>query len=170
VSAALAKLPPAVTFLDLSSNALTGSLGSTVCGMAAGGLEALYLGGNPITGSLPACLLSNGAPSPREHAIMPRRTDAAFLGNVDSVSMTGGHLGLAGSALVSLDVSGCGLSGGLPGALAGGPAAALQYLSLSQNGLTGAPVPRAGGLPPSSACPLRACAARPRQMHRRWGR
>lgn len=68
MSAALAKLPPAVTFLDLSSNMLTGSLGAAACGLAAGGLEALYLGGNPITGSLPACLLSNGAPFPAKHA------------------------------------------------------------------------------------------------------
>jgi hypothetical protein len=62
--------------------------------------------------------------------------------------MTDVHAGHAGSALVSLDVSRCALSGSLPGALAGGPAAALQYLSLSQNGLTGAPGPRAGSLLP----------------------
>jgi len=62
--------------------------------------------------------------------------------------MTDVHAGHAGSALVSLDVSRCALSGSLPGALAGGSAAALQYLSLSQNGLTGAPGPRAGSLLP----------------------
>lgn len=52
---------PGLTYLDLSSNSLSGPLGSALCTLADAGLEAAYLGHNALSGSLPACLLSNSA-------------------------------------------------------------------------------------------------------------
>ena len=61
VSAALAGLPANLTYLDLGNNALSGALGGTPRGPPSPGLQALYLGSNLLTGSLPACLFSSGA-------------------------------------------------------------------------------------------------------------
>ena len=52
---------PGLTYLDLSSNSLSGPLGGALCTLADAGLEAAYLGQNTLNGSLPACLLSNSA-------------------------------------------------------------------------------------------------------------
>ena len=61
MSAALAALPAILEYLDLGNNALSGALGSAPCVLPSAGLQALYLGSNLLTGSLPACLFSSGA-------------------------------------------------------------------------------------------------------------